>query len=249
MNYEKAYRLLCTAAKARSQIDGYSEKHHIVPRCLGGDDSAQNIVKLTSREHFIAHKLLCKINTSNLKLAFALMCMASGSAKSAVGHVVSSRQYAIARQNYSNLLKLNHPKRGTALSEYQKKKISESSPRISGKNHSMFGKKHSEESKRKMSESSRRMSGVDHPMFGASQTIDAKNKMSIASQKRMDEKRANMTGALRLINKQTGESFHGIRFDFCKKYSFQTSSSGMSLFWRGIQKTYKGWAIDVDAEK
>jgi len=76
MNYNKIYQQIIERAKAR-QIDGYNEKHHILPRCLGGDDSRDNLVSLTAREHFIAHLLLVKIYNGNLKLvkAVAMMCI------------------------------------------------------------------------------------------------------------------------------------------------------------------------------
>jgi hypothetical protein len=76
MNYPKIYQQLIERAKNRT-IDGYCEKHHIVPRCLGGDDSKQNLVRLTAREHFIAHLLLVKIHNGNMKLvkAVAMMCV------------------------------------------------------------------------------------------------------------------------------------------------------------------------------
>lgn len=40
----------------------YFEKHHILPRCLGGDNK-NNIVNLSAREHFIVHYLLTKFIT------------------------------------------------------------------------------------------------------------------------------------------------------------------------------------------
>lgn len=50
-------------ARARvREVDGYVERHHIKPRCLGGSDRSSNIVKLTYREHFLAHWLLTKIH-------------------------------------------------------------------------------------------------------------------------------------------------------------------------------------------
>jgi hypothetical protein len=39
----------------------YYEFHHVIPKSLGGDDSQLNVIPLTSREHFLAHYLLCKI--------------------------------------------------------------------------------------------------------------------------------------------------------------------------------------------
>jgi 5-methylcytosine-specific restriction endonuclease McrA len=46
---------------------GYSEKHHIIPRSLGGDDSISNVVKLTARAHFICHKLLVLMTSGQAK--------------------------------------------------------------------------------------------------------------------------------------------------------------------------------------
>ena len=42
----------------------YGEKHHIVPKCVGGPEKAAwNIVRLTVQEHFKAHSLLPLIYT------------------------------------------------------------------------------------------------------------------------------------------------------------------------------------------
>lgn len=48
-------------AKVRVEPQGYFEKHHILPKSLGGDDSEDNLVKLTAKEHIFAHKILIKI--------------------------------------------------------------------------------------------------------------------------------------------------------------------------------------------
>ncbi len=55
-----------------------SEIHHIVPRCLGGNDSETNLVRLTSREHYIAHLCLVKINPRKPGLILAATMMAVG---------------------------------------------------------------------------------------------------------------------------------------------------------------------------
>lgn len=54
---------------------GYMERHHIVPRCLGGSNRKDNLVYLTAREHFLAHKLLVRIYPDQPKLWYALMMM------------------------------------------------------------------------------------------------------------------------------------------------------------------------------
>lgn len=80
MQYNKIYTNIIERAKYR-QLKGYSEKHHIIPRCLGGTDDKSNIVTLTYREHFLCHKLLCKIYPGNLKLICAISFMIYSSKK------------------------------------------------------------------------------------------------------------------------------------------------------------------------
>ena len=76
MNYLKIYDNLITRAKCRDLIESeYYELHHIVPRCLGGSDDVSNLVKLTAREHFIAHLCLVKIHPYSHKLVKAAVMM------------------------------------------------------------------------------------------------------------------------------------------------------------------------------
>lgn len=74
MNYQRHYDSLIQRAIHRS-LDGYAENHHVLPKCLGGDDSKQNLVKLTAEEHFVAHQLLCKIYPNVSGLFYALIAM------------------------------------------------------------------------------------------------------------------------------------------------------------------------------
>lgn len=43
------------------------EKHHIIPKSLGGSDSKNNLVVFTPREHCLAHMLLAKMYTGSSK--------------------------------------------------------------------------------------------------------------------------------------------------------------------------------------
>ncbi|AUS02907.1 HNH nuclease [Vibrio phage 2.275.O._10N.286.54.E11] len=76
MNYKKHYDAMINRAKNRI-LEGYSEKHHIIPKCMGGDNSKSNLVALTGREHFVAHQLLIKIYPEQHGLAKAAMLMAA----------------------------------------------------------------------------------------------------------------------------------------------------------------------------
>lgn len=53
----------------------YSERHHIVPRCLGGTDDDENLIYLTYQEHFIAHLLLSDEQPESEGLIRAVMIM------------------------------------------------------------------------------------------------------------------------------------------------------------------------------
>ena len=38
----------------------YKERHHILPKCMGGNDDESNLIDLYAREHYEAHKLLAQ---------------------------------------------------------------------------------------------------------------------------------------------------------------------------------------------
>ena len=59
--YSTWYFNIIKNAQLRTIVEGYYEKHHIIPKCLGGTNLPENIVKLTGREHFICHWLLTKM--------------------------------------------------------------------------------------------------------------------------------------------------------------------------------------------
>ena len=63
MEYTRIYNQLIERAQNRT-LEGYVEKHHIIPKCLGGSNNKENLVELTAREHFLCHKLLTKIYPS-----------------------------------------------------------------------------------------------------------------------------------------------------------------------------------------
>ena len=79
MDYNKHYDILINRAKNRI-LDGYVEEHHILPRCMGGGNNKENLVKLTPEEHFVAHQLLIKIypNVPGLVYAVRVMCFGNG---------------------------------------------------------------------------------------------------------------------------------------------------------------------------
>lgn len=78
-------------------VDGYAEVHHIVPRSIGGSDAADNLIRLTARQHFIAHWMLARALGGSASRAFFMM-----SNFGRYGHI-NSTTYQIARQEYAEL--------------------------------------------------------------------------------------------------------------------------------------------------
>lgn len=70
MNYKAHYDHLISRARGRL-LQGYRERHHVIPRCMGGGNDSMNIVELTAEEHYVAHQLLVKIYPLNKGLVFA----------------------------------------------------------------------------------------------------------------------------------------------------------------------------------
>ena len=106
MNYQKIYDQIIERAKNR-HLEGYKEKHHIKPKCIGGDDFPNNIVELTAREHFLCHRLLCEIYPNNDKLWYALWLMIVGKnrQKSLSPYVISSRTYEKVKLEFIEKIK------------------------------------------------------------------------------------------------------------------------------------------------
>lgn len=120
MNYSRIYNLLI--AKRKQNIpSGYTELHHIIPKTLGGSNDKENLVKLTAREHFIAHHLLCKMHPINsfawYKMNHAFLCMFMCS-KLNPNRYVKSRTYERYRKFYAVCMSISQS--GSNNSQYNK---------------------------------------------------------------------------------------------------------------------------------
>ena len=76
--YTRCYYSIINSAMSRSLPNEiYTERHHVIPRSLGGSNDPSNLVKLTAREHFICHLLLPKMLTGIDKrnMTFAIWSM------------------------------------------------------------------------------------------------------------------------------------------------------------------------------
>ncbi|QHB42575.1 homing endonuclease [Dickeya phage Ds25CZ] len=82
MNYQRIYNSIISRARTRV-LEGYTEQHHVLPRCLGGSDNASNLVRLTPEEHYLCHLILVKIYPKESKLVFSarMMCVSNKDVK------------------------------------------------------------------------------------------------------------------------------------------------------------------------
>jgi hypothetical protein len=81
MNYEEHYVALIENYGSQSKpLIGYFERHHILPKCMGGKDTYGNLIYLSARCHLLAHWLLMKASPEikGLKIAYATMCTRNG---------------------------------------------------------------------------------------------------------------------------------------------------------------------------
>ena len=99
--YTRWYFAIIQNAKNKNVI-GYTESHHIIPRCLNGKET----VHLTAREHFICHLLLTKMTEGKIKrkMIYALNRFINRNKKQNLVRI-TARQYEYYRRMYIK----NHP--------------------------------------------------------------------------------------------------------------------------------------------
>lgn len=140
-------------SRADNKPEGYSEKHHIVPKSIGGSNDPSNLVRLTAREHFLAHWLLTKMceGEARKKMYFAMYSLSW--TRKDVGRVVSSWQYAEAKKAKSKGM------RGSNNPIHRRD--------VTGEGNSFFGRTHSQETLDRISKSQkRRMANRIHHFKG-----------------------------------------------------------------------------------
>jgi len=115
MNYQRIYDQLMLRAQGRKpEPHILYDRHHIIPKSLGGSNYSSNIARLTLREHFIAHRVLVKIYANQTqaykKMVYALWWM-SKTKHLQDSTIVSSHSYEQARLAYMSC----HPQKDPTL--------------------------------------------------------------------------------------------------------------------------------------
>ena len=179
MNYEKIYNSLIQK-RLTNKIDRticYCEYHHIKPRSIYPEleFDQTNIVALTAREHYVAHKLLVEIykyskgiNSKEYRCMLNALWYISHTAKHK--EFVTSKEYQLLKENISKMMsesrsgknhwhyggktsletraKISKANKGNIWSEERKKKFGQEH---SGKNNANYGHKWTDEQKKNAS--------------------------------------------------------------------------------------------------
>ena len=100
----------------------YGEWHHIIPKSLGGTDEAENLVRLTAREHFICHALLAEMYEPETlewyKMNHAFMMMKADSMAHNGNRYINARLYELKRKEFSIVMSVSQT--GEKNSQYGK---------------------------------------------------------------------------------------------------------------------------------
>lgn len=105
MDYINIYNRLIQRSHGRKKLRKHSEgyvyyeRHHIIPRCLGGSNDKSNLAFLTAEEHWIAHLLLVKINPGVDSLVYACQAMSMTGKNT---QRTTNKMFGWIRREYSN---------------------------------------------------------------------------------------------------------------------------------------------------
>ena len=159
--------------------DMYTEVHHILPKCMGGTNKKNNLVRMPVRYHIFAHIFLMKAFPNNNKLSYAAKCMTTVSNEhtvirnDVVKSSISIRLLSEIKEEGSKYMRGSlSPNYGIVRSDETKRKMSESKL---GEKHPLFGKKLSEETRIKMSNSHK---GENNHFYGKHHSSESKRKIS-----------------------------------------------------------------------
>lgn len=143
MNYFRIYDQLIERAKNRDETTlAYIERHHIVPKCIGGNDDPENLVALTLEEHFVAHQLLTKMFPLIDSLVYAANMMGNR----------TNKQYGWLKRQFVEREKVKKTGKKRSKESIEKQSATLKAQYAAGKINPRKGSTLTEEHKRQVSE-------------------------------------------------------------------------------------------------
>lgn len=90
---------------------GYTERHHILPKSLGGSNDRSNLVALTAREHYLCHLLLVRMTEGSARTSMLRAFNAFKMSSTKNPRQLTARQYQTIRLLTEGLPAWNSGKR------------------------------------------------------------------------------------------------------------------------------------------
>lgn len=118
-------------------VEGYVEKHHIIPKCQGGTDDFDNLVALPPRVHYLAHYFLWKAYPQDNRLSHAFSMMSVNNKHQ--HRVMNAKLYELSKIARSNALK-GKPRSEETKAKMRKPKTLEHKIKLLGNTNASGGK-------------------------------------------------------------------------------------------------------------
>lgn len=202
----------------KEELSGYTEKHHILPGCLGGERRKYNLVELPVKYHVMAHIVLTIIYPEEKKVWKALSITIARGNKNRQ----KDREEGLNQFSLRTLTRL----RLEAQAFYKSKEYRES---ISGENNPFFGKTHSLETRKRLSEA-----GKGKKL--SPEVID-KMKKGLTGQKRTEETRKRISVARK-----------GMKFSDSHRENISKSRIGIKYKSKKSEETWNKFKEKVSGE-
>ena len=172
--YSVWYNLIITRSQNKARVKlkkddaqyRYFERHHIIPKSLGGSNDRENLVLLTAREHYICHLLLIKMCVSKKhyrKMLYAFNRIINKSSTK----VINSSMYERLRTEFS--IMKSETSKGELNNFYGKTHTPETKSYLAGvcshygDDNGFFGKTHTVETRKIISISAKARTNVPPP--------------------------------------------------------------------------------------
>jgi hypothetical protein len=217
-----------TTRRKAKELLSYAERHHIIPKSLGGTEQEENLVWLTAEEHLTVHLLLPKMvsEEQNIrKMALAAVRMANPQSKT---------QKRIIGDNLIPEIAAIRKEAAILHSDYMSK-------RNAGKNNPFFGKKHTEKTKEIQRQTSANRIMTDD------MRINYSNGKRNFYKNNPEKKPAGVNNPRFIkevyiwVNIFTGETVEATRYDMVSR--FPNLKSNISQVINGNYTHAKGWKI------
>jgi hypothetical protein len=235
--YTKIYFSIIDTAKEKDYGDEYTEKHHIIPRCMGGGNG-RNLVALSAREHFICHWLLIYMVDEEVKyklqFAFYNMCR-----KSENQQRYNSRSYEYAKKHLLEACKKRKTTKGYKHSEETKELFREQRKNlvVISKDDKVKRVKDDElnvflEEGWVLGNKVINIGGENNPMYGKKHSPETKRKISEKAKNRENKTK----GMRRPWLSERNRKLKGTKKPHLEKIYILTDPSGKEIYIKGITK-------------